>query len=131
MHPEAAIGPATIAPIRQHGEEGVFVDGVLTLADTLRAALVSRAEAIVRIAAHTKESVAAPFHLEQTGRPLVERLARNVTPLNGSPRASNESGMDVVIHLLVAVFGRQQFGSVAEGMLEVFRSDEIVDGFPG
>ena len=33
MHPEAAVGPAATAPIRQHGEEGVFVDRVLTLAD--------------------------------------------------------------------------------------------------
>ena len=46
MHTEAAIGPAATAPIRQHGEEGFFVDGVLTLAETLRAALVSRAEAV-------------------------------------------------------------------------------------
>ena len=43
VHPETAVGPAATAPIRQHGEEGFFVDGVLTLAESLRAALVSRA----------------------------------------------------------------------------------------
>ena len=70
MHPEAAVGPAATAPIRQHGEEGVFVDRVLTLADTFRAALVSRSEAIIRLATQTNESVAAPFHLKQTGRAM-------------------------------------------------------------
>ena len=39
VHPETAGCPAATAPIRQHGEEGFFVDGVLTLAQTLRAAL--------------------------------------------------------------------------------------------
>ena len=53
VHPETAVGPAATAPIRQHGEEGFFVDGVLTLAETLRAAFVSRAEAVVRIDAQT------------------------------------------------------------------------------
>ena len=110
MHPEASIGPAATESIRQHGEEYFFVGGILTVADTLRAALVSRAEAI----AHTNESVAAPFHLEQTGRPLVERLARNTTRPSGRPRASNQSGLEVFIIVLVAAFGRQPFGSVAE-----------------
>ena len=40
VHPETAVGPAATAPIRQHGEQGFFVDGVLTLAETLRSALV-------------------------------------------------------------------------------------------
>ena len=54
MHPEASIGPAATTSIRQHGEEYFFIDGVLTLAEILRTALVNRAEATVRIAAHTK-----------------------------------------------------------------------------
>ena len=33
--------------------------------------------------------------------------------------------------VVVAAFGRQPFGYVAEVMLGVFRSDEIVDGLPG
>ncbi len=120
VHPETAVGPSATAPIRQHGEQGFFVDGVLTLAETLRAALVSRAEAVVRLAAQTNESVAAPFHLEQTGRPIVERLARNATRLGGRARAS---GMDVLVLVHVAAFGRQPFGSVAEVMLAVFGID--------
>ena len=127
VHPETAVGPAATAPIRQHGEEGFFVDGVLTLAQTLRAALVSRAEAVVRLAAQINESVPAPFHFEQTGRPLVERLACETTRLSGRPRASSQSGLDV----LVLAFDRQPFRSVAEVMLAVFRSDEIVDGLSG
>ena len=83
------------------------------------------------LAAQTNESVAAPFPLEQTGRPLVERLARNATRLGGRPRASSVSGLDVFILVLVAAFGRQPFGSVAEVMLALFRSDEIVDGLSG
>ena len=131
VYREAAIGPAATAPIRQHGEEGFFVDGVLTLAETLRAALVSRAEAVVRLAAQTNESVAAPFHLEQTGRLLVERLARNATRLSGRPRASSQLGLDVLVLVLVAAFGWQPFGSVAEVMLAVFGSDDIIDGLSG
>ena len=111
VHPETTVGPADTAPIRQHVEEGFFIDGVLTLAQTLRAARVSRAEAVVRLAAQTNESVPAPFHLEQTGRPLVERLACETTRLSGRPR--------------------QPFGSVAEVMLAVFGSDEMVDGLSG
>ena len=131
VHPETGVGPAATAPILQLGEECFFVDGVLTLAEPIRAALVSRAEAVVRLAAHTIESVAAPFHLEQTGRPLVERLARNATRLSCRPRASSQSGMDVLVLVLVAAFGRQPFGAVAEVMLAVFGSDEIVDGLSG
>ena len=127
VHLETAVGPAATAPIRQHGEEGFFVDGVLTLVQTLRAALVSRAETVVRLAAQTNESVPAPFHLEQTGRPLVERLACETTRLSGRPRASSQSGLDVFILVLVAAFGRQPFGSVAIVMLALFRSDEIVN----
>ena len=85
VHPETAVGPAATAPICHHGEEGFFVDGVLTLAQTFRAALVSRAEAVVRLAAQTNESVPAPFHIEQTGSPPFERLG-------GRPRASSQSG---------------------------------------
>ena len=120
VHPETAVGPTATALIRQHGEEGFFVDGVLTLAETLRAALVSRVEAVVRLASQTNESVAAPFHLEQTGRPLVERISRNATRLGGRSRASSQSGLDVLVLVLVAAFGRQPFGSVAEVMLAVF-----------
>ena len=128
---KTAVGPAATAPIRQHGEEGFFVDGVLTLAQTLRAALVSRAETVVRLAAQTNESVPAPFHLEQTGRPLVERLACETTRLSGRSRASSESGLDVSILVLVAAFGRQPFGSVAIVMLALFGSDEIVNSLAG
>ena len=123
VHPETAVGPAATAPIRQHGEEGFFVDGILTFAQTFRATFVGGTKTIVRLAAQTNESVAAPFHLEQTGRPLVERLPRNATRLSGRPRASSESGLDVFILVLVAAFGRQPFGSVAEVMLALFRSD--------
>ena len=131
VHPETAVGPAVTAPIRQHGEEGFFVDGVLTLAQTLRVALVSRAETVVLLAAQTNESVPAPFHLKQTGRPLVKRLACETTRLSGRPRASSQSGLDVLVLVIVAAFGRQPFGSVAEVMLAVFGSDEIVDGLFG
>ena len=131
VHPETAVGPAATAPIRQNGEEGFFVDGVLTLAQTLRAAFVSRAEAVERLAAQTNESVPAPFHFEQTGRPLVERLACETTRLSGRTRASSQSGLDVLVLMLVAAFGRQPFGSVAEVMLAVFGNDEIVDGLSG
>ena len=120
LNPETAVGPAATAPIRQHGEEGFFVDGVMTLAQTLRAALVSRAEAVVRLAAQTNESVPAPFHLEQIGRLLVERLARETTRPSGRPRASSQSGLGVLVLVLVAAFGRQPFASVAEVMLAMF-----------
>ena len=90
VHHETAVGPAATAPIRQHGEEGFFVDGVLTLAQTLCAAFVSPAEAVVRLAAQTNESVPVPFHRQQTGCPLVERLACETTRLSGRPRASSQ-----------------------------------------
>ena len=131
VHPETAVGPAATAPIRQHGEEDFFVDGVLTLAQTFRAALVSRAEAVVRLAAQTNESVPAPFHLEQTGSPLVEQLECETTRLRGRRRASSQSDLDVLVLVFVAAFGRQPSGSVAEEMLAVFGSDEIVDGLSG
>ena len=67
VHPETAVGPAATAPIRQHGEEGFFVDGVLTLVQTLRAALVSRAETVVRLAAQTNESVPRHSTLNRPG----------------------------------------------------------------
>ena len=38
-HAKAPINAATASPICQHGEEGVVVDGVLTLAEALRAVL--------------------------------------------------------------------------------------------
>ena len=53
VHPETAVGPAATVPIRQLGEEGFFVDDVLPLAETLRAAFVSRTEAVARLAAQT------------------------------------------------------------------------------
>ena len=43
----------------------------------------------------------------------------------------HDSGLDVLVLVLVAAFGRQPFGSVAEVMLAVFGSDEIVDGLSG
>ena len=46
-HTKAAVGPAATAPIRQHGEEGVFVDRVLTLADTFRGIFIDGTEAVV------------------------------------------------------------------------------------
>ena len=126
MHPETADGPAATAPIRQHGEECFFVDGVLTLAQTIRAALVSRAEAVVRLDAQTNESVPAPFHLEQTGV-----LLSNALRAEQHDSVVVLSGLDVLVLVLVAAFGRQPFGSVAEVMLAVFGSDEIVDGLSG
>ena len=126
VHPETAVGPAATAPIIQHGEEGFFVDGVLPFAQTFRATFVGGAKTVIRVAAQTNESVAAHFHLDQTTRPLDVRLVRNATRLGGHQHASSHTGLDVFILVLVAAFGRQPFGSVAE----VFRSDEIVDGLP-
>ena len=128
VHPETSVCSSATAPICQHGEEGFFVDGVLTLDQPLRAALVSRAVAVARLAAQTNESVPARFHLEQTGSHLVERLACETTRLSGRPRASSQSGLDVLVLVFIAAFGRQPFGFVAKVMLEVFGSDEIVDG---
>ena len=65
MHPETAVDPATAAAIRQHCEERVLVNVVVTFAEAFRAVLVGRAEAVVRLAAQTYESVTAPFYLEQ------------------------------------------------------------------
>ena len=64
-HAETPIDPTTTPAIREHGEKGVFVDDVLPLTQAFRAVLVGRAEAVVRLAAQTYESVTAPFYLEQ------------------------------------------------------------------
>ena len=103
----------------------------MTFAQTFGAVLIGGTEAVVGLAAQTDESVTAPFYFEQPRRPLVERLAHKTTGLGGRPRASSESGMDVVSLVLVAAFGRLPFGSVAEVVFALFISDEVVDALPG
>ena len=72
-----------------------------------------------------------PLDLEQTGRPLVVRLARDATRNGGCPRESGETSLDVVVFVLVAALGRKPFGTVPEVMLAMFWCNEIVDGITG
>ena len=130
-HAEAPIDPTTTPAIREHGEKGVFVDVVVTFAEAFRAVLVSRAGAVVRLAAQTYESVTAPFYLEQARGPLVESLACDATRFCGRPRASSETSLDVVVFVLVTTFGRQPFGTVAEIVLSILGCDEIVNAVAG
>ena len=88
MHPETAVDPTTATTICQNGEERVLVNVVVTFAEAFRAVLVGSAEAVVRLAAQTYESVTAPFYLEQARGPLVESLACDATRFCGRPRAS-------------------------------------------
>ena len=131
MHPETAVEPATAAAIRQHVQESVLVNVVLALIQAFRAVLVGRAEAVVRLAAQTYESVTAPFYLEQARGPLVVRLARDATRFCGCPRESGETSLDVVVFVLVAGLGRKPFGTVPEVMLAMFWCNEIDDGITG
>ena len=103
----------------------------MPLTQTFRAVLVSRAEAVVGLAAQTDESVTAPFYLEQARGPLVERLACDATRLCGRPRASGYTGADVFFLVIVAAFGREPLRPVPEVVFTVLGSDEIVDGITG
>ena len=64
MHPETAVDSATASPISQNGEEFVLVDGVLTLAESLRGTLIGGTKTIIRLAAQTNETFAAPLNFE-------------------------------------------------------------------
>ena len=128
-HAEAPIDPATATTICQNGEERVLVNVVVTFAEAFRAVLVGNAEAVVRLAAQTYESVTAPFYLEQARGPLVESLARDATRLGGCPRKSGETSLDVVVFVLVTTFGRQPLRPVPEVVFAVLGSDEIIDAF--
>ena len=77
VHPEPAILSTTAPSIGEYLEERIFIDLVVTFAQTFRAILVGGSEAIVCFAAQPHEPVARPLHLEQTGRPLVICFARN------------------------------------------------------
>ena len=109
MHPETAVDPATATTICQNGEERVLVNVVVTFAEAFRAVLVGSAEAVVRLAALTYESVTAPFYLEQARGPLVVRLARDATRLGGCPRESGETSLDVFFLVIIAALGRKPF----------------------
>ena len=130
-HAEAPVDPTTTPAIREHGENGVFVDDVLPLTQTFRAVLAGRAEAVADLAAQTNESITSPFYIEQARGPLVERLACEATRLCGRPRASGYTGADVFFLVIVAAFGREPLRAVPGVVFTVFGSDEIVDGITG
>ena len=131
MHPETAVDPATAAAIRQHCEERVLVNVVVTFAEAFRAVLVGRAEAVVRLAAQTYESVTAPFYLEQARGPLVESLACDATRFCGRPRASGYTGADVFFLVIITAFSREPLRPVPEIVLAAICTYEIVDGIAG
>ena len=130
-HAEAPVDPTTTPAFREHGERGVFVDDVLPITQNFRAVLVGRAEALVRIAAQTNESVTAPVYIEHALGPLVESLACEATRLCGRPRASDYTGTYVFFFVIIAAFGREPFRPVPEVVFAVLGSDEIVDGITG
>ena len=129
MHPETAVDPATATTICQNGEERVLVNVVVTFAEAFRAVLVGSAEAVVRLAAQTYESVTAPFYLEQARGPLVESLACDATRFCGRPRASGYTGADVFFLVIIAAFSREPLRPVPEVVFAVLGSDEIIDAF--
>ena len=131
MHPETAVDPATAAAIRQHCEERVLVNVVVTFAEAFRAVLVGRAEAVVRLAAQTYESVTAPFYLEQARGPLVESLACDATRFCGRPRASGYTGADVFFLVIITAFSREPLRPVPEIVLAAICTYEIVDAVAG
>ena len=108
-----------------------FVDVVLAFVETLRAVLIGGTEAVIGLTTQTYEPVATPLNLEQSRRPLVEGLAREATRLGGCPRESGETSLDVVVFVLVATLGREPFGSVAEVVLLMLLSYEVVDAVAG
>ena len=59
------------------------------------------------------------------------RLARDATRLGGCPRESGETSLDVIVFVLVATLGRKPFGSVAEVVLPMLLSYEVVDAVAG
>ena len=129
MHPETAVDPATATTICQNGEERVLVNVVVTFAEAFRAVLVGSAEAVVRLAAQTYESVTAPFYLEQARGPLVESLACDATRFCGRPRASGYTGADVFFLVIITAFSREPLRPVPEVVFAVLGSDDIVDAF--
>ena len=131
MHPETAVDPATAAAIRQHCEERVLVNVVVTFAEAFRAVLVGRAEAVVRLAAQTYESVTAPFYLEQARGPLVESFACDATRFCGRPRASGYTGADVFFLVIITAFSREPLRLVPEIVLAAICTYEIVDAVAG
>ena len=130
-HAETPIDPTTTPAIREHGEKGVFVDDVLPLTQAFRAVLVGRAEAVVRLAAQTYESVTAPFYLEQARGPLVESLACDATRFCGRPRASGYTGADVFFLVIITAFSREPLRPVPEIVLAAICTYEIVDAVAG
>ena len=124
-------GATATTSVCQHGEEFVLVDVVLAFAEALRAVLIGGTEAVVGLTTQTYEPITAPLNLEQSRRPLVEGLAREATRLGGCPRESGETSLDVVVFVLVAALGRKPFGSVAEVVLLMLLSYEVVDAVAG
>ena len=131
MYTKAPVNPATASPIRQHCEERVLVNVVVTFAEAFRAVLVGRAEAVVRLAAQTYESVTAPFYLEQARGPLVESLACDATRFCGRPRASGYTGADVFFLVIITAFSREPLRHVPEIVLAAICTYEIVDAVAG
>ena len=131
VHPETAVDPATAAAIRQHCEERVLVNVVVTFAEAFRAVLVGRAEAVLRLAAQTYESVTAPFYLEQARGPLVESLACDATRFCGRPRASGYTGADVFFLVIITAFSREPLRPVPEIVLAAICTYEIIDAVAG
>ena len=131
MYTKTAVDPATAAAIRQHCEERVLVNVVVTFAEAFRAVLVGRAEAVVRLAAQTYESVTAPFYLEQARGPLVESLACDATRFCGRPRASGYTGADVFFLVIITAFSREPLRPVPEIVLAAICTYEIVDAVAG
>ena len=124
---EPTILSATSPPICENVEERILVDLVVMFAQTFRAVLVGSCEAIVRLAAQTDESVATPLHIEQTGRSLVVRFARDAARFGDGPRATGHASAHLLGRVFDATLGREPFGTVSEVMLSQFRSHEIID----
>ena len=130
-HPETAVDPTTTTSIGQHSEESVLVNVVLALIQAFSRGLVSRTETVVGFRTQPNKPVSTPLDLEQTGRPLVVRLARDATCLDSCPRESGETSLDVFFLVIIAALGRKPFGTVPEVMLAMFWCNEIVDGITG
>ena len=131
MHPETAVDPAAAAAIRQHCEERVLVNVVVTFAEAFSCALIGFTKTVVGFRAYTDESIATPLDLEQPGSPLVVRLARDATRLGGCPRESGETSLDVFFLVIITALGRKPFGTVPEIVLAAICTYEIIDAVAG
>ena len=115
-HSEPAVLSTSAPTVGEHLQESVFVDVVVTFAQSFGDVFVGGSETILRLATQPHEPVTGPLHLEQNRCPLIVRPARITARLVAGPRSIGESTAHVLVPMVVATFGRQPFGAVPEIM---------------